>query len=990
MTLTHGLGRVQNVQLPGMVCIVDFDGQFLKVSPVCREILEYEVEEMEGKNFRDFVHPEERSWSEDLEGYAKTGMIMHHFKSRHRTKSGREIKMCWSATLSVAEKTAYMVGSLEMGGESGGVSEGDQEVSWIENSGSVKVLFDRNPMPICLVRLRDLRIMEVNEAAVQHYGYERQELMGMEFEKLLEEGERFKKKLQGQVKERLWSGLRLGVWKHQRKGTQWVDADLYTSSLMYQDERAEMLLAVDVTSRKMLENEAQMLSEKLGSVLESIPDGFFVLDRNMRFIWINEIAELLFGMDRQFLLGEDLRRLVKEGEGVREEGVDLVRMVQEVLREGGTKLNESYDRELKKWFEYHIFPVAHGVLVYCRDISGRKLAEQEIQASNERFMHLVNATSDVIWDWDVTRDLLQWDDAIESVLGWELEGHVSSIDWWGAQIHPEDRERVVEGFQNSLQNRDKVWSAYYRLRRGDGSYAYVLDRGRVILDEEKRVVRMVGGVSDLTGEYENEQKIREQAELIEKATNAIVVMDAGWKITYWNKASEHLFGFKSEEMLGQEFLTSGDEKEEDVRMKVLEDGEWDGERKYLCKNGEQVCVESRWTVLKDEHGQVKSILVIQNDITQKKMLEMHVMRSQRMESIGTLAGGIAHDLNNVLSPIWMSVELLMKENHSEEETHILEVIRVAAQRGADLVRQVLTFARGVDGELCALRTQDIVKDLSDFVQETFPKSIRYRVQMEDGMPNVLGDRTQLNQVFLNLCLNARDAMAEGGNLEVLVDVVRSEKEGERVRFRVRDTGEGMSDETIQRLFEPFFTTKKLGHGSGLGLPMVLAIVRGHGGEIQVESELGRGSVFSIFLPVADLAIKKEEHKGEEDLSLGNGEFILVVDDEDAIRDIMTRVLTRAGYQVLSAGDVKLALELYEQHKEEIKVVVTDVMMPDTDGIGLIRELKKRKVAVKILAMSGVADHNVLHKTKDEGAHAFLAKPASASAILRQIRNLIQV
>lgn len=495
---------------------------------------------------------------------------------------------------------------------------------------------------------------------------------------------------------------------------------------------------------------------------------------------------------------------------------------------------------------------------------------------------------------------------------------------------------------------------------------------------------------------QNEQKIREQAALLDVATDAIFVQDLDGKILFWNKAAEHLYKWKKEEAIGKKASELWQEKDlsklQAALSILMKNRAWEGELQQITKTGQEITVESRWTLVKDFDNTTQCFLVVNTDITQKKLLESQFLRAQRLESIGTLASGIAHDLNNVLAPILMTAQLLESQLDDERSKRLLPILISNAKRGANLVKQVLSFTRGMEGDRTLLQLKHIVREIQQVIRETFPKSIDVSTSIPPSLWTIYGDATQLHQVLMNLCVNARDAMPNGGTLTIcaenfLVDenyarMHLDAQVGAYVAITVADTGVGIAPEIIDRIFEPFYTTKEFGKGTGLGLSTVLGIVKSHGGFVSVYSEIGKGSQFKVFLPAQQTPESLEEP--EKELPTGNGELILVVDDEDSIRDITKTSLETHNYKAITASDGIEAIALYAEHRDEISVVLTDMLMPSMDGLTTIRTLKKINPNVKIIAVSGLASTEKVNAAADIGVKAFLSKPYTAKQLLQTI------
>jgi PAS domain S-box-containing protein len=500
---------------------------------------------------------------------------------------------------------------------------------------------------------------------------------------------------------------------------------------------------------------------------------------------------------------------------------------------------------------------------------------------------------------------------------------------------------------------------------------------------------------------EDRASMEERALLLDKAQDAILVRDLDHRITYWNNSAVRLFGWTAEEVDGRkarEFLYPNELEFDQAMQKLIEQGDWVGELSAVSKDGRELVVETRWTLVRDEKGVPKSVFCIETDVTERKQMHRQFLRAQRMESIGTLAGGIAHDLNNVLSPILMCIDLLRTNETNSDRLAILSAIESSAQRGADMVKQVLSFVHGVEGKRLDVHISQLLCDIGKIANETFLKNIQVSTVIAADPWSVVGDSTQLHQVLLNLCVNARDAMPEGGTLTLSARNVRLQdrdlgtdteaKPGPYVLIQVEDTGTGMPQEIIDRVFEPFFTTKELGKGTGLGLPTSMAIVKSHGGFIRVSSEPGKGSTFSVYLPAQERTSTAQSIAGPNEPHRGKGECILIVDDEPAVRQITARTLEAAGYRAMVAGDGAEAVALYSKHMSEIALVLTDMMMPLMDGTATIRALHRMNPDVRIVIASGLPPTTKLNQVANFGVKHFLPKPYSADTLLTVLHNVL--
>lgn len=629
-----------------------------------------------------------------------------------------------------------------------------------------------------------------------------------------------------------------------------------------------------------------------------------------------------------------------------------------------------------------------------------RLREQEA-----RFRELAESINEVFWLSEPDKGrILYISPAYEAIWGRSCESLLSHPRTWLEAIHPDDRGRVQEAAMT--KQTAGLYDEEYRVIRPDNSLRWIRDRAFPVRNAAGEIYRIAGVAADISGQKAARERIDEQAQLLDLTQDSISVRTLEDQIRYWNRASERLYGWGPSEVLGRpvrEVLRPKPEYFTAAKEAVLAKGEWHGELEHTHRNGRVVVVDSRWTLLRDDTGQPKAVLVISTDITEKKQLAAQFYRAQRLESIGTLASGVAHDLNNILAPIIMAAPMLRWGLPQKQVEKLAETMETSAQRGAELVRQLLTFGRGAEGPRAVVQATSLLHEVIKIARQTFPKNIEFVSRIEPGLWPMLADPTQLHQVVLNLCVNARDAMPEGGRMTIgaknqridhnFAAMTGEAKAGDYVVIEVEDTGTGIPPEIVDKIFDPFFTTKESGKGTGLGLATVLGIVKGHGGFVTLRTQVGEGTVFCISLPAA-LTAAVQEHgtaSGEEAPS-GNGEGILVVDDENNIRETIKGTLVQHGYKVITAIDGADGVAKFVEAAKQIQVVVTDLEMPAMDGLAMIQVLKRLNPAIAVVVSSGIASQAKMKHRAGEleklGIHETLSKPYSAQKLLVAVHGAL--
>ena len=550
------------------------------------------------------------------------------------------------------------------------------------------------------------------------------------------------------------------------------------------------------------------------------------------------------------------------------------------------------------------------------------------------------------------------------------------------------------------------WHGEFYNKKKNGEFYWESASICPITDESGAITQFLAVKEDITESKQMQNALRKSEEKFIKAFNAapavvaiITLKEA--RFVEVNEAIVEIYGYGREEVIGRTVLELGllEPKEFERLIKALvNEGSLRNQEYRFRTKASEVRVGLISAELINLDGE-PCVIYISLDITERKQMDEKFLRVQRMESIGALAGGMAHDLNNILAPIMMSASMLNEKNLPEEtREQLICGIEEAAQRGASIVNQVLTFARGVKGRHTVLDTQKLAVQIGQIVKETFPKSILFSLSLPETLWNITGDATQLQQVLLNLCVNARDAMPNGGPLALCVEnyevdstfafMLPEAKPGCYVRFRVADSGVGIPKEVVERIFEPFFTTKEQGKGTGLGLSTVVGIVRSHGGFLKVESDPGKGSVFHVFLPATMDEANPIRQSDQTTISRGHGETILIVDDEPEILQVIGTVLTQNGWNVVTASDGLEGVAAFLSHADQIKALITDMVMPNLDGLGLIASIRKLTPDLPILVSSGYSNEQSREQLSELRVNSFLKKPFSARQIIAEVVSLL--
>lgn len=626
--------------------------------------------------------------------------------------------------------------------------------------------------------------------------------------------------------------------------------------------------------------------------------------------------------------------------------------------------------------------------------------QTQLQESEEKYRHLVDHAGEAIY---VAQDgLIRFANRMCAQLtGFseaELLGRASSL-----LAAPEERAHVARHQELLARGETPAGREEFRIHTRDGAERW-LSISSVQIQWQDRPATL-NFATDITGRKRVEEALQLQGAALAAAANAIVITDAQGLIEWANPAFTTFTGYNVAEAQGRnprDLIKSGEHEAafyKELWDTILAGHVWHGEMINRRKNGTLYTEDMTVTPLRDAAGTIAHFIAIKQDITERKNLESHLLRNQRLESVGRLASGVAHDLNNILAPVLLAPPLLREAISDPETRSLIDTIESSAKRGAEIIKQLLTFGRGLKGERIPIQLRTLVREMLKLIRETFPKDIVVRTQMTAEVPLVTGDATQLHQILMNLCVNARDAMPAGGELVIsltpatLDAAAATELPGARpgrfLLLGVGDSGTGIAPEDLDKIFDPFFTTKPIGEGTGLGLSTVLGIVRSHAGFVQVLTKPGQGTRFNVYLPLSEsLAPAESADAAAPALPQGHGEQVLIVDDEGHLRSMARRFLEGNGYRVLEAQDGAEALLLLENLRVLPQVLLTDLIMPRMDGLTLLRTLLQKKTTLKLMAMGGLPPTPEVLQELGLSPQHFIPKPFASATLLNTLQAVL--
>ncbi len=758
-------------------------------------------------------------------------------------------------------------------------------------------------------------------------------------------------------------------------------------------------------------DEARLQSEEMfRALVENSPDVVMRFDREHRHLYVSPAIAGQTGMPPVAFLGKTHRELgfPEELSSFWSQAIDQVFLTGKVYR-------TEFQLPDGTWLDWLLSPetgpdgTVKAVITSARNISSRKQAEEALRASEEKYRALTETASDVIWTMDLDLNYTYLSPAIMKQTGYSVEDYMAlagQSETVKASFQP-IREILARELQLEAEGESDPGRKY--TVEGD----WVLPNGKVISlermmsflrDGQGKIVGIHGISRDITERKKAEAELRRLAAAIEQAGETVVITDIEGKIQYVNPAAERTTGYSRAELIGRNplFFPGLDRDEpffQNLR-ETLEAGKtWEGRVADTRKDGTSFTEEACIAPVFDANGAIMNYVAVTRDVTRETLLEEQLRQSQKMEAVGRLAGGVAHDLNNLLSPIIAYGELLIDGLAPDDRRwQAVNGIFEAGLRARELVRQLLVFGRKQPLDVKPVDLNRTIAAFEKLLRRTIRENIEIRIMLAQGIPAILADAGQIEQIIMNLAVNGQDAMKNGGLLtietgEAYLDEAYAAEHGgiapgRYATLAVGDTGPGMDNQTRQRIFEPFFTTKALGEGTGLGLSTVYGIVKQHGGHIEVFTEKGQGAAFRIYFPVAEEVVVETDEAPVSFRDTQGHETIVVAEDNAMVRSLVVQILETDGYKVFDAAGGEDCLRLLAGLNSPVDLLLTDMVMPDMNGTALAEQVVKLFPQVKIVFMSGYTDKDIGHPGLSEDDFDFIQKPFTARTLALKVRELL--
>lgn len=875
-----------------------------------------------------------------------------------------------------------------------------------EETARRRILFEQSPDGIVIIDPSTARFIEFNTTAYQQLGYSREEFAELTISDI--EASETKEQTQATITRVMQEGRNDFETLQRTKNGEIRNVHVTAQYIDILGKPVYHCIWRDITGGRKAEKALQESEKRLRVILDATKIGIWDWDLKNKIWYASPMAYTMLGYDHENYVPDRnswFERIHPE---------DRTR-IENITKDVLDKKTENYEYTARvkhadgsyRWINVQGYVVERDESGNATRVSGIRMDVTESKRAEENLSllnHTIKSTSECISITDLDNNILFVNHAFLNTYGFseeELIGNSISI------IRVEKPESRDEVLKKTLQG---GWHGILINRRKDGTIFPVSLSTSVVLNDIEEPIALVGVAADITDRMKAQEALEEQTaylrQLFENAPVATALLNTEFQIMDVNKVFANVFQFSKDEIIG-----------EYIQKIIVPDSRLEESKKLLQQVEEKGHIDLQESIRKRKNGQAINVLIsgypiivresilgyffMYVDITEQKRLQEQLMHSQKMESLGTLAGGIAHDFNNLLAIILGHAGSLMrnKSNPAEIEKSV-DSITKSAQRGASLVKQLLTFARKTEVVFESVQVNDTIVEITKLLKETFPKTIKVFLSLQNNLPALVADATQIHQVLLNLCVNARDAMPYGGTLSLTTNVVPGlSLKGkypkaiaqQYVQIVVADTGIGMDEETLQKIFEPFYTTKGVGKGTGLGLALVYGIINSHSGLIEVQSKVKEGTSFIIYLPIPErpLEIKQKETKSIDEIA-GGSETVLVIEDEEMLRELISNLLISKGYNVLTAEDGEKGLEVYEKSKRNISIIITDLGLPILGGEEVLKKVLAEQPDANIILASGFIDPEVKYNLIAAGAKHFIQKPYAAEEVLDKIREILDI
>jgi two-component system cell cycle sensor histidine kinase/response regulator CckA len=955
-------------------------------------MLGYKPEEMIGRALDSFIMEGDLS-DHGTRMRAREQGANDIYERRIKHKSGSEIWALVSAAALMDDEGKFQ-GSFGMIAD---ITEQKRMAEALrESEERFRAAFNSDHAVMLLIDQETGDIVDASPGACAYYGYDREALKKRNIADINAPEEALEKMRMAKAQQQKYFDFR-----HRLAGGEVRDVEVCAGPIVVAGKTLLFLIITDVTERKRAEER----NLRLAAIVESSDDAIIGKTLDGIITSWNKGAEKIYGYEETEALGKPISLLVPS------DRQDEIPEILEKIRMGEHVEHYETVRRKKDGSEVDvsltISPIrgAEGATVgastIARDVTELRQVQMRLEKERSQLRTLVQTIPDLVWLKDSDGVYLTCNHRFESFFGADESDIVGKTDYDFVDVDLADffRDHDRKAMLADKPSTNEEWITF-----ADDDHRELLETIKTpMYDKNGALIGVLGIGRNITELRKAEEAEKLLSAAIEQAAEAIFIADADGIIQYVNPAMADISGFCKEDLLGNPMrLLASDEYDATLHQQlwssIKEGNIWSGRLASKKKDGNMYYEEGAISPVKDASGKTTNYVAVMRDITEHLKLSRQLQQAQKMEAIGTLAGGVAHDFNNLLTVVMGYSDLLLNEKNKQDPAYTdLQKIKLAAQKGADLVRRLLTFSRKAEFKPRPVDLNQQIEQLEKMLTRTIPKMVKIELRLADGLSRVNADPTQIDQVLMNLAVNASDAMPDGGRFIIETTNVFLDEEfarthlgtqpGEYALLIISDTGCGMSRETVERIFEPFYTTKEAGKGTGLGLATVYGIVKQHNGYVTCYSEPGEGTTFRIYLPVAEMEIDLDAATTYAVPAFGT-ETILLADDEEFIRDLGEKILKRFGYTVLTTANGKEALDLYRREKGRISLVILDLIMPEMGGKQCLEELLQIDPDVKVIIASGYSAIGPTKESLEMGTKGFVNKPYDMRQVLEVVRRVL--